>query len=153
MENVFIEQPIWDNGQFYFFSVDFTKQKIQIYSYCTDSQKLETVVELPLDIVEDCYNLKIKASPLMLSRAANNGIYEIVWPESRKIEIGPTEVILFRNGEDLYFSEWFEDPDYHENVIVRDFNTGKIKEKFSGYLCELPNGVYWKITDDKKGIK
>jgi len=45
---------------------------------------------------------------------------------------------------DLYFSEWYENPEYHENVIVRDINNGKIKEKFQGYLCRMPNGVFWR---------
>jgi hypothetical protein len=144
-ENVYIEQPIWDKGTLYFLGVDFYKQKIQIYSYFPDNQRLEMIKELPLGIVEDCYNLMLKVSPLMLCRAGNNGIYEIVWPENKKIEIGETEGLLFRDGDDLYFSEWYEDPEYHENVIIRDFDTGKVKEKFFGYLCKLPNGVYWKV--------
>lgn len=144
-ENVYIDQPIWDKGKLYFLSVDFSKQKIQIYSYFPDNRKIEIMKELPLDIVEDCYNLMLKVSPLMLCREANNGIYEIVWPENKKIEIGQTEGLLFRDGEDLYFSEWYEDPEYHENVIIRDLYTGKIKEKSSGYLLKLPKGVYWKI--------
>ena len=144
-ENVYIEQPIWDKGTLYFLGVDFYKQKIQIYSYFPDSQRLEMIKELPLGIVEDCYNLMLKVSPLMLCRVGNNGIYEIVWPENKKIEIGETEGLLFRDGDDLYFFEWYEDPEYHENVIIRDFGTGKVKEKFSGYLCKLPNGVYWKV--------
>jgi len=144
-ENVYIEQPIWDNGKIYFLSVDFSKQRIQIYSYFTNKQRLEMIKELPLGIVEDCYNLMLKVSPLMLCRDANNGIYEIVWPENKKIEIGQTEALLFRDGEDLYFSEWYENPEYHENVIVRDLNSGEIKEKYQGYLCRMPNGVYWKI--------
>ena len=144
-ENVYIEKPIWDKGKLYFLSVDFYKQKIQIYSYFPDNQKIEMMKELPLGIVEDCYNLMLKVSPLMLCRDANNGIYEIVWPENKKIEIGQTEGLLFRDGEDLYFSEWYEDPEYHENVIIRDLYTGKIKEKYSGYLRKLPKGVYWKI--------
>ena len=36
-------------------------------------------------------------------------------------------------------------PEYHENVIVRDIQTGKIIEKSEGYLRRLPNNVYWKI--------
>jgi len=144
-ENVYIGKPIWDNGKLYFLSVDFHKQKIQIYSYSPDNQDNEMIKEMPLGVVEDCYNLMLKVSPVMLCRDANDGIYEIVWPENKKIEIGKTEGLLFRDGDDLYFSEWYEDPEYHENVIIRDLNTGEIKEKYSGYLCKLPKGVYWKI--------
>lgn len=144
-ENVYIQKPIWDNGKLYFLSVDFHKRKIQIYIYFPDSRKIEMIKELPLGAVKDCYNLMLKVSPLMLYRGANDGIYEIVWPENKKIEIGQREGLLFRDGDDLYFYEWYEDPEYHENVIIRDLNTGEIKEKYSGYLLKLPKGVYWKI--------
>lgn len=145
-ENVYIEQPVWDEGKLSFLGVDFFKQKIQLYRYFPENQELEMIKELPLGIVENCYNLALKVSPLMLCRDANNKIFEIVWPENKRIEIGQTEDLLFRDGEDLYFSEWYEDPEYHENVIIRDLSTGKIKEKHPGYLIKLPNGVYWKIS-------
>ncbi|WP_318064013.1 hypothetical protein [Clostridium boliviensis] len=58
-ENVFEERPIWNKGVFYFLEVDFSKQKIQIYSYIPHSQKLEIVKDLPLELVEDCYNLRL----------------------------------------------------------------------------------------------
>lgn len=144
-ENLYIESPIWDNDKIFFLSVDFYKQIIQINCYFPNERRLEVIKELPLEIVEDCYNLRLKTTPLMLCRDANNGVFEIVWPENKNIEIGQTEGLLFRDGEDLYFSEWYEDPEYHENVIIRNFNTGKVKEKFDGYLRKLPNGVYWRI--------
>lgn len=106
---------------------------------------LEIINELPLGIVEDCYSLMLRVSPLMLCRDANNGVYEIVWPKNKKIVIGKTEGLQFRDGEDLYFFEWYENSEYHENVIIRDINSGEIKEKLQGYLCRMPNGVYWKI--------
>lgn len=63
----------------------------------------------------------------------------------KKIEIGKTESLIFRDGNDLYFSKWYEDPEYRENVVVRDINTGMIKEEFEGYLRVMPNEVYWRI--------
>jgi hypothetical protein len=144
-ENLYIESPIWDNEKIYFLGVDFYKQIIQINCYFLNERRLEMIKELPLEIVEDCYNLMLKTTPLMLCRDANNGVLEIVWPENKNIEIGQTEGLLFRDGEDLYFSEWYENPEYHENVIIRNLNTGKVKEKFEGYLRRLPNGVYWRV--------
>ena len=144
-ENVYIERPVWDKGAFYFLKVDFTELKIQIYSYFPNSQRLEIVKELPLELVEDCYNLMLKVSPLMLTRAGKNKSYEIIWPENKRIEIGDTETLLFRDGKDLYFTAWWEDPKYHETIIVRDVNTGEVKESYPGYLCRMPNGVYWRI--------
>lgn len=146
-ENIYIESPVWDDGKLFFLRVDFCKQVLQIKSYFPENQKLETLKELPLNIVEDCYNLGLETSPLMLYRQANDEVFEIIWPESKKIDIGQNESLLFRDREDLYFSQWYENPEYGENVIIRDLNTGKIKEKFGGYLRKLPNGVYWKIEE------
>ena len=36
-------------------------------------------------------------------------------------------------------------PEYHENVVVRDINTGVIKEEFEGSLRVMPNEIYWRI--------
>ena len=94
---------------------------------------------------ENCYNLMLKTFPLMLCKDANDEIYEILWPESKKIEIGKTESLIFRDGNDLYLSKCYEDPEYRENVVVRDINTGMIKEEFEGYLRVMPNEVYWRI--------
>lgn len=74
-----------------------------------------------------------------------NGYYEIVWPERRKIAIGKRETMHFRDGDRLYLSEWVEDPDYREFIIVRDIHTGKILEKTEGYIRRLPNHVVWQI--------
>lgn len=84
---------------------------------------------MSLSEVEDCYNLKLETTPLTLGRSGNDGFYEIVWPEKKKIAIGKTETVLFRDGDRLYLSEWYEDPEYHENVIVRNIQTGEIIEK------------------------
>ncbi len=144
-ENRYIEGPVWDNGKLYFLSVDFTIQRIQIYSYLLNEEIIELIKELPLGIVKDCYNLMLKVSPITLTRDENEGILEVVWPNNREIQVGPTETLLFRDEDDLYLSEWHENPEYNENVIVRDLKTGKIKEKQPGYLCRLPDGVYWRI--------
>lgn len=144
-ENVYVEKPIWNNGEFNFLVVDFQEKIIRITKYIPENEKLEIVTELSLVEVEDCYNLMLETTPLTLGRSGNEGFYEIVWPEKKKIAIGKTETVLFRDEDKLYLSEWYEDPEYHENVIVRDIQTGKIIEKSEGYLRRLPNNVYWKI--------
>lgn len=144
-ENVYVEKPIWNNGEFNFLVVDFQEKIIRITKYIPENEKLEIVTELSLAEVEDCYNLMLETTPLTLGRSGNDGFYEIVWPEKKKIAIGKTETVLFRDEDKLYLSEWYEDPEYHENVIVRDIQTGKIIEKSEGYLRRLPNNVYWKI--------
>jgi len=144
-ENFYVEAPVWDDGKFYFLCVDFSKKTIQIYCYYPEDKKLELIEKLPLDCVKDCYNLKLNVSPLMLGRDANECVFQIIWPEKISFSIGSTESLMFRDGDYLYFSEWHEDPDYHEYVIIRDFHTGEIKDKFSGTICRMPNGVFWRF--------
>ncbi|NCU17518.1 hypothetical protein [Pallidibacillus pasinlerensis] len=144
-ENIYVEKPIWNNGHLNFLVVDFSTELIKITKYIPEKKELGVIVELSLSEVEDCYNLMLETTPLTLGRSGNDGYYEIIWPEKKKIAIGKTETILFRIENELYFSEWYEDPDYRENVIVRDIQTGKIIEQSEGYLLRLPNNVYWKV--------
>ncbi len=143
-ENIYVNKPIWDEGKLHFLRVDFSKQEMQIYSYSPDKRELEMIKILPLGIVKDCYNLMLEASPLMLCRHGNDGVCEIVWPENKKIIIGDTEQLSFRDGNDLYFSKWYEDPEYREEVIIRDLDSGGIKEQYPGYLVKLAGGVCWR---------
>ncbi|SHJ90176.1 hypothetical protein SAMN02745248_01249 [Hathewaya proteolytica DSM 3090] len=143
--NIYVEKPIWNNGVLNFLVIDFVENLIRITEYMPAEEKLEVITELHLSEVEDCYNLMLETTPLTLGRSGHDGFYEIVWPEKKKIAIGETETVLFRDEDKLYLSEWYEDPDYHENVIVRDIQTGNIIEKSEGYLRRLPNNVYWKI--------
>lgn len=143
--NFYVEAPVWNDGNFYFLCVDFSEKIIQIHCYYPENKELKLIDKLPLDCVRDCYNLKIHTSPLMLSRDPNNCSFEIIWPERTQFLINSTEGLMFRDGDDLYFSEWQEDPDYHECTIVRDFHTGEIKDKFLGTICRMPNGIFWKF--------
>lgn len=144
-DNIYINKPIWNNGLFNFLVLDFAAKLIKITEYIPDKKEIVVIAELSLSEVEDCYNLILDTSPLTLGRSGNDGFYEIVWPEKKKIAIGKTESVLFRDENKLYLSEWYEDPEYHENIIVRDIKTGKIIEKSEGYLRRLPNNVYWKV--------
>lgn len=72
-----------------------------------------------LSEVKDCYNLMLETAPLTLGRSGNDGFYEIIWPEKKKIAIVKTETVLFRDEGKLYLWEWYEDPEYHENINVK----------------------------------
>src|SRR5690554_3452533 len=133
-ENVYVDKPVWNDGVLNFLVVDFKKKLIIITEYIPVKKELRVIAELSLSKVEDCYNLMLETSPLMLGRSPHDGYYEIVWPENKRIPIGDTETFLFRDGDHLYFSEWYEDPVYRENVIVREIHTGKIIEKSKGYI-------------------
>lgn len=144
-KNVYVERPVWNNDELFFESVDFEKRVIDIYGYKPSDNRLRQVDQIGLDEVTDCYNLKLEVSPLMLGRSGNDGFYEIIWPQRKKIAIGETEGVCFRDGDKLYCSAWVEDPYYHEMSIIRDINTGEIISKKSGTVCRLSNNVFWEI--------
>lgn len=142
-ENIFVDEPVYWGGKLYFLSVDFHTRKMQIISFDEKSHEKNVVVELSLDEVEDCYNLMLHVAPVFLTREANDGYLEVVWPEKKRIKLEKRESLMFRDEDKIYCSEWFEDPDYHEKVVVRDWHTGEITEIFDGQMMRMPNGEIW----------
>ena len=79
----------------------------------------------------------------MLIRQGGDGQFQIIWPEKTEFSIGARESFLYRKGEKLYFSQWHEDPDYREEIIVREFPSGKVLKKIPGSQMTMPNGESW----------
>lgn len=53
-----------------------------------------------------------------------------------------TESFLYKRDEKYIFSRWFEDPEYREEIVVRDSN-GLILEIIQGSVFITPNGEEW----------
>ncbi len=123
--------------------VDFHESKIKVISYYDTSEKTEIIVEIDRSEITDCYNLLLHISPLYLSRAGNEGNYEILWPEKSEFDIEDNEAIFKREDEILIFSAWAENPEYHEETIVHRYPTGEILDRFSGNLMEMPDKQSW----------
>ena len=104
------------------------------------------IVTLPRAEVEDCYNLMPHTSPLMLTRQTGER-FQVLWPEKADFPIHPAESFCFRDGERLYFSRWYEDPDYREEVVVRRMPDGAVLEQFRGSLNAMPDGQQWLLTE------
>ncbi len=104
------------------------------------------IATLPRAAVADCYNLMLHLSPLTLTRQTADR-FQVVWPEQADFAIHPAETFCFRSGSRLYFSRWYEDPDYREEVVVRRMPTGEIVDSFRGSLREMPDGRQWLLTD------
>lgn len=149
-EKVYIGTPVWDNGRIGILTVDFNLKIIKIYYFISESVETNLIATIPLSEVLDCYNLLLHTDPLMLTRQENDNKFEIVWPEKIIFDIGDTESFICRDGEKLYFSAWYENNDYHEEIIVRDYRTGKVLEKSPGILYHMPDGSWWKIPGTQK---
>ena len=134
-------EPVGFAGRIYTLLVDFPAGVIEIGARAMDMRDGEIISRLPLGSVEDCYNLMLRLSPPMLTRSSGDE-FEIVWPERSRFKVGRSETFLGRYGERLYFSAWYEEPEYREEVVVRDA-AGAVLERFTGALWVLPGGQAW----------
>lgn len=135
--------PVFYQEQVYLLMVDFPAEKILIFSWKPDTDTVDCVQELPLSDAIDCYNLCLHAgASLMLLRQGGSEPFQIIWPEKAQFAISPREGFDFREGDKLYFSRWEEDPDYREEVVIRQFPTGEILEVLPGSLWEFSDGQY-----------
>ena len=138
-------RPVCEGGRIILLLVDFPENRTSLISYDCEADTLETVAEISRGEIIDCYNLMPAGSPLSLTRQSG-GRFQILWPEKADFAIGNRESFCFRDGKCLYFSQWFEDPDYREEVIVRDASTGEILEQYPGNLTFLPDGQIWLLV-------
>jgi len=142
-KNRYFGQPVYDNGSIAILMVDFAKEIIHIFRF--DPSKTEEVIQLPLSSVEDCYNLLLHTSPLSLTRQSGDNSFEIVWPERVQFSVTDRETLNFREGDKLYFTNWYEDPEYREETVVRALEDGYILERFPGDILIMPNGDKWHL--------
>lgn len=157
-ENIYVEKPVFLDGKIYFLEVDLDK-KIMSLIYI-DSEELisgdfdedksiedmkHVEAEISLLEVEDCYNLMLKIAPVMITRDGNDGYFEIIYPEKKIYNIEDREGFDFRNGDDMYFASWDENPEYEDFVVVRDYEGGEVKRVEKGSIFRMPNGEMWKI--------
>ena len=141
-EGQYFGRPAFSQGKFIILLADFPQGVIRLLSYDDTEKTVTEIVSIPRTEIENCYNLMPENEPLMLTRQADNH-FEIVWPERVKFPIGPTETFCFREGERLYFSKWYEDPDYREEVVVRMLPDGRVSETFDGSINFMANGEKW----------
>ena len=142
----YLGRPAYHNGQVVLLLVDFPKEEIRILSFDEAKKTIEPLAVLPLSVVADCYNLMLETPPLMLTRSAHDNQFQILWPERRDFAIEDHEFFEFLEGNRLYTSVWYEDPDYREELLVRDYDTGELLERIPGSLRQMPNGQKWLLV-------
>ncbi len=142
-EDLAVGEPEYLDGSIYMLAVDFNVETIAIYRFCCVSHKTKTVMSMSLHDVENTYNLRLHTSPLTLSRQPNDGQFEIVWPDRKTFSVDSKESFYLRDGDRLYFNTWYEDPDYHDETVIRSYETGEFIEKVPGDFQKMPNGEIW----------
>ena len=148
-ENVYVEAPVFCDGVLYFIVADFAERLLQVVAFHTKDFEQKNVFELSLDEVPSCYNLRIDVAPAMLLCESEAHVLEVIWPEKKTFKMNERQVLLFRDGNRVYFSEWFEEEapnySYYEQVVVRDWETGEEIERFDGQMHRMPNGDIWRF--------
>lgn len=136
---------VYQDGEIYLLSVDFPGRIIRIHAFDCSVNIVRTAAEIPLDSIEDCYNLCLLASPVTLCRSGKDNRVDIIWPERSSFTVESHESLFLREGDRLYFNRWLEDPDYREETIVRNVRTGEIMEQLPGDIQVMPDGTLWHI--------
>ena len=139
----YLGYPVYDNGAVALLAVNFPKSIIRILRF----QLGETteIARIPLSAVPNCYNLMLHTDPLTLTRTPGDGTFELVWPEQIRFPIEERESLNFRDGDKLYFTMWYEDPDYREETVVRSVQDGTVLDRYLGDIRIMPNGEKWRI--------
>ncbi len=145
-EGQYFGLPAYDSGAPVILLADFPGKEIRLLRYDDGSGSVTPIVTLPRSAVEDCYNLMPHVSPLCLTRQTADR-FQVLWPDRADFSIHPAESFCFRDGERLFFSRWYEDPDYREEVVVRRMPDGAILEQFRGALNDMPDGSQWLLTE------
>lgn len=142
----YLGRPAYHDGQVVLLLVDFPKGEIHILAFHETTGTTEPLAVLPLSIADDCCNLMLETPPLMLIRSGHNNRIQLLWPERRDFVVEENEYFAFLEGNRLYTSVWYEDPDYREEVLVRDYNTGEVLERIPGSLRSMPDGQRWLLV-------
>ena len=137
-------RPAADAGRPVILLADFPADALRLLSYDHSNGAVTLLVELPLAVVEDCYNLMPGGAPLLLTRQKGCR-FQIVWPLQADFAIDAAESFCCRDGDLLYFSRWYEDPNYREEVVVRQLD-GKIAGRFPGSLQYMADGQNWLLV-------
>lgn len=148
-KNVFLEWPIYEQKEqsFGIIRYDFNKEIVQVFSFKPEGSSVTLLTELPFSKLGDMGNVRILTSPFALVKHDVHGnAVDFLWPKEMHLQLEENETLVFQDEGKLYLSKWIEDPDYREEIIVRDTETGQILERSPGYLLRMPDGSIWQMT-------
>ena len=142
----YLGRPAYHDGQVVLLLVDFPKGEIHILAFHETNGTTQQLAVLPLSIADDCCNLMLETSPLMLIRSGHNNRIQLLWPERRDFAVEENEYFAFLDENRLYTTVWYKDPDYREELLVRDYDTGELLERIPGSLRQMPDGQKWLLV-------
>lgn len=137
-----VGKPIYHQGLFYFFRIDFVTEMCEIWTYEVSVKQRQKIDEFTVNPIEDTYNLGWIGSPIILTSDGEE--LQILWPEKRKY-VGLVGQFIERNNQFLYFYDFFEPVDnmYYENINVYDMETGKLIKVYENYTLQRVGDEIW----------
>lgn len=135
--------PVFHEGKVNILAVDFPQKKILLLKAGEDMKDVSVAASLKLSAVRDCYNLRLITEPLSIIRQGGENMFQIVWPRRAEFCIDSAESIDHREGSELVFSKWYEDPDYREETVIRSYPSGEIVKRIRGSVYAMKDGTNW----------
>ncbi|WP_194191580.1 hypothetical protein [Clostridium chrysemydis] len=148
-KNVLLERPVYDilSKSFGIIKYDFNKEVIELIVFNPELESTEVLTEIPFSDLGDMINVRLITSPFALVKHDLLGdAIDFIWPKKMHIQLENNETVEFKGDGKLFASKWIEDPDYREEIIIRDIETFEIIERSKGYFRRMPDGSLWKMT-------
>ena len=147
--NVYIERPFYEpaDNLFGVICYDFNKEVLQVLVFYPGYNDIKILTEIPFLKCKDMVNIRLEGSPFTLVKHnIHDDAVDFLWPKENHFQFERNESLCFLDDGKMYTSKWIEDPDYHEEMIIRNAETGEIVERSPGYFRRMPDGSIWKIT-------
>lgn len=148
-KNVFLDRPVYESkdNTFGILKYDFNKKIVQILIYSPSNSNIEVIAEMPLSKLKNMVSVNLITSPFtLIKHDIQNNCVDFLWPKEMHIKLEENETLCFQSDGKIYTSRWFEDTDYHEEIIIRDGETGEILERNLGYFRKMADGSLWMMT-------
>ena len=146
IKNVFLQEPTYhhDDKTLNILSYDFNHKQLEVISFEPNTQLTNVLIQVPFDKLGDMINIRLITTPLTLVKhEIHEHCVKWLWPEEKETQFERHEALEYREKNQYYTSKWIEDPDYHEEVLTRSYETDELLERKVGYLRRMPNGELW----------
>lgn len=148
-KNVFLERPVYniERESLGFIRYDFRNEKMQLIEFQIKTKESGILTELPLSKAGDMINVRIVTDPYMVVKHnIHDDTVDFLWPIEKRYQFEENESLDFVHDNKLFTSKWMEDPDYHEEIIIREMDSGNIIDRKPGFLVPMPDGTKWMMT-------
>lgn len=148
-KDVFLEIPVYERASdsFGILRYDFKNNIMQATQYFPNTGELQILAEFPISTLGDLINVRMIVSPFAVVKYDFiDETVDFLWPKKIRFSYEEHETLDFQFGDKFYCFKWIEDPNYREEVIVRDAKNGNILNRIPGYVRVMPNGEFWIMT-------